>query len=246
MWSVGIAAIFTCVIRKIPLTSLGWSFGKWKYTWLSLLLPLAYVTIAYSIVWITGVAEPSNKEFIKTLAEKYHLSTSNSFWILSFYFVYLITIGIANSLIAALGEEIGWRGFLAPQLSKIMSFGTLCVVSGVLWSMWHWPLFMLGVYGSKAVNIYYQLFFFTLFLISMSIIMTYVRFKTNNIWNAAILHASHNIWIQKFFTPLTNTTSQSAWYIDEFGAIPSLTAFLFALYFYNKGKKEFGSPKLTI
>ena len=239
MWSVGFAAIFTCLLRKMPLQNIGWKFGDWKFTWLSLFIPFVYSSIAYGLIWVSGLGEFNNETFTKKLANDFNLANLEPLTILIFYFFYLLTVGMANSIIAALGEEIGWRGFLAPQLSKVMSFGGVCIISGIIWSMWHWPLIFMKVYGSQNINIYYQLACFTLFLTSMSVIMTYIRFKTNNIWNAAIFHASHNIWIQKFFTPMTVSNGNSDWYIDEFGAVPSLTAFVVALYFYKKGKKEF-------
>ena len=189
-----------------------------------------------------GWGEFNIETLTKKLATNFNLEKSTSHTVLIFYFFYLITVGMANSIIAALGEEIGWRGFLAPQLSKIMSFGGVCVTSGIIWSMWHWPLIFMNAYGSQNLNIYYKLGFFSLFLISMSVIMTYIRFKTNNIWNAAIFHASHNIWIQKFFTPMIISNTDSDWYIDEFGSVPALIAFIIALYFYKKGTKEFTRP----
>jgi hypothetical protein len=32
----------------------------------------------------------------------------------------------------------------------------------------------------------------------------------------------------------------SAWYLNEFGVVPALVAFVIALYFWKKGKAEFG------
>jgi uncharacterized membrane protein len=51
---------------------------------------------------------------------------------------------------------------------------------------------------------------------------------------------SGNVFLQKVFAPLTSENDRSAWYVDEFGAVPALVAFVIAIYFWQKGKKEFG------
>jgi hypothetical protein len=55
-----------------------------------------------------------------------------------------------------------------------------------------------------------------------------------------IFHMSGNVFLQKFFAPLTIETDSSAWYVNEFGAVPALVAFVIAIYFWKKGKAEFG------
>jgi len=97
-----------------------------------------------------------------------------------------------------------------------------------------------GFYGNDVTPLYYQLFFFTLFIVSSSVIMTYLRFKTDSLWTAVIFHMSANVFLQKVFTPLTIENESSAWYMDEFGAVPALIAFAFAIHFWRKGKSEFG------
>ncbi len=52
--------------------------------------------------------------------------------------------------ILALGEEMGWRGWLLP---KLMPLGTIpaLTISGVIWALWHAPLNLLGYnYGSTS------------------------------------------------------------------------------------------------
>lgn len=64
--------------------------------------------------------------------------------------------------------------------------------------------------------------------------MAYLRFKANSLWTAVIFHMSLNVFLQKVFAPLTS--------LNEFGAIPALVASAIAIYFWKKGKKEFGVP----
>ena len=40
----------------------------------------------------------------------------------------------------ATGEEIGWRGFLVPELAKVLPFTGVALVSGLIWASWHYPI----------------------------------------------------------------------------------------------------------
>ncbi|WP_445358705.1 CPBP family intramembrane glutamic endopeptidase [Microbulbifer sp. ANSA005] len=100
-----------------------------------------------------------------------------------------------------------------------------------------------GVYGNETAPLSYQLFFFTLGLMSMSVIMTYVRLKTNSVWPAVIFHMSHNAFIQKFFNPLTLQSTDSGWYLNEFGMVLPVVIFCISIYFWRKGQQEFGSAQ---
>jgi len=52
-----------------------------------------------------------------------------------------------------------------------------------------------------------------------------------------ILHASHNIFIQGFFTPLTGPTRWSPYVIDEFGIGLALAAIVVAYLFWRRRGK---------
>lgn len=41
-----------------------------------------------------------------------------------------------------LGEEIGWRGLLLPQLLKTMNPIGATIIVGVIWFVWHVPLYL--------------------------------------------------------------------------------------------------------
>ena len=61
-----------------------------------------------------------------------------------------------------------------------------------------------------------------------------MRLKSGSLWTAAMLHASHNLYIQEIFTPLTRNTGKTAWYIDEFGAVLPIVILVFAIYFWRR------------
>ena len=241
MLAVGVATVLTCLVNKRSLASLGWGWGSWKYQWMSYLLPLAITLIAFVIFWVTGIGEWYNAEFVQQQMQDYNLSGWSEGSLIVFHFVLTATYSFILLLPSVLGEEIGWRGFLVPELAKFMSFSSVALTSGLIWAVWHWPMIFMGIYGSEGTPLLYQLFFFTALMMALSIIMTYLRLKTNSLWTAVIFHMSLNIFMQKAFGPFTVMNENSAWFVDEFGAIPALVALAFAVYFWKKGKQEFHS-----
>lgn len=49
-------------------------------------------------------------------------------------------------------EEIGWRGVFQPLLEKHFSFFTATIIEGVIWSVWHLPLWLIPNTSQGAMN----------------------------------------------------------------------------------------------
>lgn len=45
---------------------------------------------------------------------------------------------------AQAGEEIGWRGYALPRLSKRFGLGSASIIVGIIWASWHLPLFFIS------------------------------------------------------------------------------------------------------
>jgi uncharacterized protein len=245
MMSVGLAAIFTCLIRQRDLASLGWGWGAWKYQWLSYALPLGMIATAYLLIWGGGLGHWYDASFVLEKKQDYHLDSWSDGAVIVFHFVVTATLSFLLLLPSVLGEELGWRGFLVPELCKLMRFTGVALVSGLLWAVWHWPMIFMGIYGNKVAPLSFQLLTFTLFIVANGFILAYLRLKSNSVWTAVIFHMSSNVFMQKFFTPVTEGTAQSAWFVDEFGAAPALMTMLVAGYFWRKGRAELPSTMRT-
>jgi membrane protease YdiL (CAAX protease family) len=107
------------------------------------------------------------------------------------------------------------------------------VISGVVWSCWHYPLLIWADYNSGTPT-WYGLTCFTVMVISIAFVFAWMRLKSGSVWTAALLHAAHNLYIQAVFTPLTRNTGKTAWFIDEFGAVLPLVVLVFAIYFWSR------------
>lgn len=243
MLSVGAATVVTCLIRKKSLATLGWNWGSWKLQWQSYLIPLFITFVAYVVIWALGLAELDSSKLFSDKKESYNLQEWENFSLLAFHFFFIAIIGFIMTVPSILGEEIAWRGLLVPELSKVTSFTGVALVSGILWSAFHWPIMLLGLYGNNDTSIYYQLFFFTLFITSSGTIMAYYRLKSDSVWTAVMYHGALNIFLQKLFAPITINGEQSSYYVDEFGVVLASVATVAAYYYWKKGVKEF--PQLA-
>src|SRR5439155_16502189 len=139
MWCPALAGIATLKLSGRHLQELGWKWPEKRYAIQSWFIPLLYASITYAIVWCFRLGGFPNQEFMDTLAVRMGLRSSP---IIStaVYILLASSFGLAKSLGSALGEEIGWRGFLVPALFKKLGFTGTALVSGIIWACWHYPL----------------------------------------------------------------------------------------------------------
>ena len=232
MWCPGLAAMLTLKLHGRSLSDLGWKWPAAKYAWMSWYVPLIYSVIAYGIVWSFGFGGFPNREFMNILVARMGLRASPMVSTVV-YILIIGSIGMVRGMASALGEEIGWRGFLVPELSKITSFTWTALITGVVWAVWHYPGLIWTDYNG-GTPAWYGLTCFTVLVLAASFIFAWIRLKSGSLWSGVILHASHNLYIQTIFTPLTRDTGKTAWFIDEFGAVLPLIVALFAIYFWRR------------
>jgi len=197
MWCPGVAALITQRVFYRHQKTLGFNRCKNSYLLAAFLIPVIYLGISYGIFW-----------WIEKDSFSGQLSTTS---------IPMLLILLPSSLITALGEEIGWRGFLLPKMSEILNINIAVVISGAIWAAWHFPLMLTGLYQA-GTPVWYQLTLFTIEVISITGILAFLRLKSRSVWPAAIFHASHNYFDQVIFSPLTNS-ERSAYFVGETGII---------------------------
>lgn len=232
MWCPALAGITALKLNGRQLRELGWKWPEKTYAIQSWFIPLLYAAITYAVVWGSRLGGLPNHEFMESLVPRMGLRTS-PVASTAIYILLVGSFGLAKSLASALGEEIGWRGFLVPELFKSVGFTGTALISGAVWACWHYPLLIWGDYNSGTPT-WYALTCFTVLVLSISFVFSWMRLKSGSLWTGALLHASHNLYIQGIFTPLTRNTGKTAWFIDEFGAALPLVALGFAIYFWRR------------
>jgi len=96
---------------------------------------------------------------------------------------------LLSAVTGATGEELGWRGFLLPRLQRRVNALTSSLIVGVVWALWHLPLWFLPGYGWETIP-YWA---FALGAISSSILFTFVLNNTGgSLLMASIIHLALN------------------------------------------------------
>jgi len=85
-------------------------------------------------------------------------------------------------------EELGWRGYWLDKLKNHLSGLSASLLIGLVWALWHIPLFMVKGYPLQAkTQEPLLLAFYFLDLFPKSVIFTYIYFKNQRSTLAAIL-----------------------------------------------------------
>jgi membrane protease YdiL (CAAX protease family) len=116
----------------------------------------------------------------------------------------VLLIGLAFILISplvlpvyifALGEEIGWRGYLLPILLKLTSPRKAVLLHGLLWGLAHAPLIYFGFnYGSDYWGAPWSgILMMTLVCVVLGTWLAYVTIRSESILPAVIFHGAGNV-----------------------------------------------------
>jgi uncharacterized protein len=97
--------------------------------------------------------------------------------------------------IFALGEEIGWRGYLLPILLKLTSQRKAVLLHGLLWGLAHAPLIYFGFnYGSNYWGAPWSgILMMTLVCTVLGTWLAYVTIRSESILPAVLLHGVSNV-----------------------------------------------------
>jgi membrane protease YdiL (CAAX protease family) len=129
----------------------------------------------------------------------------------------LFTITVIGTMVWALGEELGWRGFLFPRLQEQFGFNGACLISGGIWAVWHYPGLLWADYNA-GTNPAFAIGCFTVMVVAMAYIMGFLRVRSKSIWPCVLLHATHNTFVQALFDALTAPVGAAKYITTEFGA----------------------------
>jgi membrane protease YdiL (CAAX protease family) len=211
MWSPGVAALITRLVYQRNLRGIGWGWGKTRYQGLAYIVPVLAALPVYGLVWATGLGAFTPGRLTGVIGRELEREVPFPQALLL-----LATAGFLMSCLSGLGEEIGWRGLLVPELSRLTSFGGTVLISGTVWAVYHYPLILFSNYNSGAPK-WFVMLCFTWMVFMATIGFNWLRLKSGSVWTAVILHASHNLFIQQVFDGVTTDQGPTEYLTTEFG-----------------------------
>jgi CAAX protease family protein len=233
MWSPGVAGLVARYRYERSLRNHGWTWGDTRLQFVSYLTPVVYGAAVYVVAWLTGLGGFYNRSFMSGEITAFGWSGLPAGVSLVLYVVLIGTLGMPMSCATALGEELGWRGFLVPELAKVTRFTNVALLSGVVWSVWHYPLLLFADYNAGTPG-WYGLTCFTISVVGISFAYAWMRLKSGSTWTGMLLHASHNLWIENIFDPLTTDTGSTRLVTGEFGVGLAAAAVLVGYLFWSR------------
>jgi len=104
----------------------------------------------------------------------------------SLLLVPVLSVGIG---LTAVGEELGWRGYLHTALRPLGVLRSQ-LVSGILWGVWHAPLLLLGYNYATTSPVSIPLMVVSTVL--MGTLLAWLREVTGTMWAGALAHGALN------------------------------------------------------
>lgn len=237
MWMPATAAFLTCRILGIDIASLGWNWRPIRFEVLAYVLPVLYALPVYIACWTLVPHSYVFPEFASEIGTAFGFPGSPMTATFLLGLPVFATFGIVRSIASALGEEIGWRGFLLPRLTGKFGWRIGCLISGCIWAVWHYPLLLFADYNSGTPKPF-ALTCFTLMVIADAYILGWLRLRSKSLWPCAMLHASHNLFIQAIFDRSTAQSGQALYVTTEFGFGLVLTAAITAFFLWRSSRPE--------
>lgn len=133
--------------------------------------------------------------------------------------LFAVTLAPPINMLAAVGEEAGWRGYMMPHLKEQLGLLNGRLLGGVIWGVWHWPIMLLTgyEYGTNYLGApVLGLVVWCVVCFALNTLLDWLYEKTGCIWVSAIAHGAFNA-VAALFVILTNPADS---YYNVLGPMP--------------------------
>ena len=169
-------------------------------------VPLAVYGAAYAIAWQVGLAQWSPGGGRWTTGAQIVLNV----------IVNLAILGVFGTF-TALGEEIGWRGYLQPRLDAAGVRYSVVLVS-LAWTAFHTPLIVGAGYVDTG-SFWRSIGISAALDLSLAFIWAHESYRARSLWPAVFFHSFHNTISQWLFPKFFAGGENELW-LGEGGRLP--------------------------
>ena len=174
-----------------------------------LAFPLLVYGVSYVLVWSMGLAQWSPGGGRWTTGSQIAINVA----------VNLSLLGVIGTF-TAMGEELGWRGYLQPRLDAAGVRSSLVVV-WLFQLAYHAPL-MVGAGYAEVGGFSTSLLLFAIGDLPITFIMARESYLARSLWPAIFFHSFHNTISQWLFPKFFIVAGGHIWLNGESGVLPML------------------------
>lgn len=202
MWLPALVTFFTRKVTrdKTPLLLRPYIKKNWKKYILAAYLPGILIVLGAVLYFVLF---PKDLDFTFSFVKSLMTATGQEVVVPTITKGVLAIIAIGLIIVAplvimnhilALGEEIGWRGYLLPLLCEKFGIVRGILLDGVLWGVAHAPLVYFGVnYAGDYVGAPWTgMLMMVVFATVVGIFLSYLTMKTQSVIPACIAHGVIN------------------------------------------------------
>lgn len=240
-WAPGLSALMTSTIYRHSLREMGWGLGRPRYLLWGALLPLIFISTAYAIAWLLNPVAFAPLQVKAEAVEMLGSGEASGGFVVFIYLLLTTLMLILPIGFFALGEDLGWGGWLIPHLAHNTSFANTALITGLVWALYHYPLMLFGDY-TQGTSLWFGLAMNTLVLIALAFTQTWLRLSSGTIWPVVLAHTLWNILMFYVFEPITHATSLTLYLVGEKGAITALIVTAFALLLWQLSRNAETTP----
>jgi membrane protease YdiL (CAAX protease family) len=195
MWGPGIGALLVArlVLRESWRTTTVDRLGKKRYYLWAWFLPTAGTLVAMGLTVALGVArfDPKLTVLNEGIGATGVVLPCPVWVVVVLQLVAALTVAPLINSLFAVGEELGWRGFLLPRLmgSGCTQWQAL-LLSGAIWGLWHAPVIVQG--HNYPDHPYLGVLWMTVFCTLLGVVFGWLQLSSGSVWAPTIAHGALN------------------------------------------------------
>ena len=208
----------------------GLGFGKLVWALPALIIPYAIYmfSILYAVIFGVNITNPGERVLAGVDSPLAPLADPGTVTIA--LLIGGVIAGLTVNALAAVGEEIGWRGFLLDELGVKAGI----VLIGIIWALWHAPLIIFFGYSYPHHPNVVGLAAYMAFLVPLNILLIMLRIASKGLYAPSVAHGTINaLALLMLYTIGVNDEIYSA-PIGVLGIVSTITVLILFYPVYRK------------